>query len=374
MTNATKANTLSCQQYTTPLRSLPEHLDVQFCKALLMIWRLRSPPSGQYLLLPQLIFEIHLQNTPPCDGSSEIFPVPRRKFSCPGEGYFTDPENCRWFFACRDYYGNGTYTQYEFRCPFGLAYDEANGLCNWPWLVEGCGHTGPIPDGYGGVSSGAVPVSVASIAGGGFSQGKAVFGDGSASQDLYGGSSESCEDCGSTELAIGGQGVYNANLGLIVGADQSNERLSYGTFKNTGIPTIPGTGFSGHGSGRQGNNIGSAFGSSSNRRPSKTQGGRRKSSRGQNGQGYNYQEPDNAFNPAEVSGGYAAPNSGSREDHHPDLPLPTKLQVQQLVHQQPPTDLSLLPLQQHLPLDIHILNQLILSPQEPPSKSQSLHQ
>lgn len=62
------------------------------------------------------------------------------------------------------------------------------------------------------------------------------------------------------------------------------------------------------------------------------------------------------------------------EDHHPDLPLPTKLQVQQLVHQQPPTDLSLLPLQQHLPLDIHILNQLILSPQEPPSKSQSLHQ
>jgi len=75
----------------------------------------------------------------PCGGSSEIRPVPMNKFVCPGEGYFADPENCRWFFACRDYAKDGvTFTQYEFRCPFGLLFDEQNLLCNWPWLVPQC--------------------------------------------------------------------------------------------------------------------------------------------------------------------------------------------------------------------------------------------
>lgn len=75
----------------------------------------------------------------PCGGSSEIQPVPTSKFTCPGEGYFADPENCRWFFACRDYTRDGTtFTQYEFRCPFGLVFDAQNLLCNWPWLVPNC--------------------------------------------------------------------------------------------------------------------------------------------------------------------------------------------------------------------------------------------
>lgn len=74
-----------------------------------------------------------------CTGSSEIQPVPSQKFICPGEGYFADPENCRWFFACRDYARDGsTFTQFEFRCPFGLVFDEQNLLCNWPWLVPQC--------------------------------------------------------------------------------------------------------------------------------------------------------------------------------------------------------------------------------------------
>ena len=30
-------------------------------------------------------------------------------------------------------------THYEFRCPFGLAFDEVNLMCNWPWLVPACG-------------------------------------------------------------------------------------------------------------------------------------------------------------------------------------------------------------------------------------------
>jgi len=78
----------------------------------------------------------------PCDGSSEIFPIPKNQYVCPGEGFFVDPENCRWFYACRDHSGDGTYTHYEFRCPFGLAFDEANLRCEWPWLVSGCDNNG----------------------------------------------------------------------------------------------------------------------------------------------------------------------------------------------------------------------------------------
>ena len=77
--------------------------------------------------------------TAPCGGSSEIFPIPRRKFVCPGEGFFADPENCRWFFACKDYIGDGSFTQYEFRCPFGLVFDEREIKCLWPWQVPNCG-------------------------------------------------------------------------------------------------------------------------------------------------------------------------------------------------------------------------------------------
>ena len=51
----------------------------------------------------------------PCDGSSEIFPVPKNDYVCPGEGFFVDPENCRWFYACRDHTGDGNYIHYEFR-------------------------------------------------------------------------------------------------------------------------------------------------------------------------------------------------------------------------------------------------------------------
>ena len=91
----------------------------------------------------------------PCDGSSEIRPIPQSPYVCPGEGYFQDPENCRWFYACMDHRGDGTLTHYEFRCPFGLAFDEAKLICDWPWLVPGCegtpGYARPGPDlGRGG--------------------------------------------------------------------------------------------------------------------------------------------------------------------------------------------------------------------------------
>lgn len=78
-------------------------------------------------------------------GSSEIAPVPRERFVCPHvEGYYADPENCRWFFACLDHIGDGVapLTAYEFRCPFGLVFNEKLLICDWPWLVEGCGGVG----------------------------------------------------------------------------------------------------------------------------------------------------------------------------------------------------------------------------------------
>ncbi|XP_031765202.2 uncharacterized protein LOC113513838 [Galleria mellonella] len=77
-----------------------------------------------------------------CPGSAEIAPVPRTRFICPDkEGYYADPENCRWFFACLDH-GKAPLTAYEFRCPFGLGFDAEKLKCDWPWLVPACGNIG----------------------------------------------------------------------------------------------------------------------------------------------------------------------------------------------------------------------------------------
>jgi len=88
-----------------------------------------------------------------CRGSSEIAPVPRARYNCPRtEGYYADPENCRWFFACLDHARDGLtpLTAYEFRCPFGLVFDEQHLLCQWPWLVDGCGNSGLFVGSYYG--------------------------------------------------------------------------------------------------------------------------------------------------------------------------------------------------------------------------------
>ncbi|KAL0893318.1 hypothetical protein ABMA27_014909 [Loxostege sticticalis] len=81
-----------------------------------------------------------LPHSQACPGSSEIAPVPQTRFICPDqEGYYADPENCRWFFACLDH-GKAPLTAYEFRCPFGLGFDAARLKCDWPWLVPACGN------------------------------------------------------------------------------------------------------------------------------------------------------------------------------------------------------------------------------------------
>lgn len=85
-----------------------------------------------------------LSYSSPCSGSSEIAPVPKQRFICPGEpGYYADPENCRWFFACLDH-GKSPLSAYEFRCPFGLVFDEERLVCEWPWLVPKCGSAGVV--------------------------------------------------------------------------------------------------------------------------------------------------------------------------------------------------------------------------------------
>uniref|UniRef100_A0A2A4JHR1 Chitinase n=1 Tax=Heliothis virescens TaxID=7102 RepID=A0A2A4JHR1_HELVI len=83
-----------------------------------------------------------LPHSQACPGSSEIAPVPRTRFICPEhEGYYADPENCRWFFACLDH-GKSPLTAYEFRCPFGLGFDAEKLKCDWPWVVPACGNIG----------------------------------------------------------------------------------------------------------------------------------------------------------------------------------------------------------------------------------------
>ncbi|KYM96558.1 putative chitinase 3, partial [Cyphomyrmex costatus] len=73
----------------------------------------------------------------PCPGSSEIAPVAPKTFECSQPGYYADPQNCRWFYACMDL-GGEELMAFEFRCPYGLVFDEKKLVCEWPWLVPAC--------------------------------------------------------------------------------------------------------------------------------------------------------------------------------------------------------------------------------------------
>lgn len=177
---------------------------------------------------------------PPCDGSSEIFPVPQLKNVCPSDGFYADPENCRWFFACKDYYGNGTYMQYEFRCPFGLAYDEENGICNWSWLVDSCGDAGIDQQKYQNAQGSIQPIPVNQVAGGFFNgggnRGQAKhFGErGRYSKGLNHDNDETCLECGdSVHLQLEGEGVYDPQRGIIVGHEHSKHENNNGGYTET---------------------------------------------------------------------------------------------------------------------------------------------
>lgn len=122
------------------------------------------------------------------------------------------------------------------RCPFGLAFDEANLRCDWPWLVPACGNVGvgPAYAGAGpalpsraefaksfnpigeGVNSSPFP-SVQSIPS--FESSRTAnppFRRGKAFDDNV--ARDSCENCQSPVLTITGRGQVN-NKGLEVAGD-----------------------------------------------------------------------------------------------------------------------------------------------------------
>ncbi|GFW66259.1 uncharacterized protein TNCV_1711581 [Trichonephila clavipes] len=58
---------------------------------------------------------------------------------CSQEGFFRNPEDCNKFYRCVDFSGEGQeFVRYDFDCPEGLVFDEANSVCNWPSESEPC--------------------------------------------------------------------------------------------------------------------------------------------------------------------------------------------------------------------------------------------
>ncbi|GBP68299.1 Probable chitinase 10 [Eumeta japonica] len=172
-----------------------------------------------------------LQHSQACPGSSEIAPVPQSRFVCPEhEGYYADPENCRWFFACLDH-GKAPLAAYEFRCPFGLGFDAARLQCDWPWLVPACGNIGRYEAeahgfsgavltgaaGFYGKTADAVNVAAHQglISGASLDNLVGIQGGFLSKADAYDGnyvvSQKNIENTG----AFGYQNVHNANLGGI---------------------------------------------------------------------------------------------------------------------------------------------------------------
>nr|XP_022907602.1 putative uncharacterized protein DDB_G0282133 isoform X2 [Onthophagus taurus] len=102
---------------------------------------------------------LNLENTTRCHGSSEI--APKKQFNCPSEvGFYADLSDCRWFYACLDHGLDDHLTAYEFRCPFGLVFDEEKLMCEWPWMVARCSFesTSINIDVYGGNSKESIGI------------------------------------------------------------------------------------------------------------------------------------------------------------------------------------------------------------------------
>ncbi|CAD1472463.1 unnamed protein product, partial [Heterotrigona itama] len=225
----------------------------------------------------------------PCPGSSEIAPVPRVRFECPSKsGYYADPQNPRWFFACVDL-GGPEITAYEFRCPFGLIFDEQKLICEWPWLVPGYSdtaytrseygggyygtgttagtggyYTGALPHGYTGSQSGEGYTVGSTVAtGSGFSGAAGVRGHGSPFGQGIGYSGSAGASHG-TSYSGQGSGVYSGTTGSgYLGAGGAAHGTSYtgqGSGSGySGAGTTHGTSYTGQGSGVYSGATGSGY-------------------------------------------------------------------------------------------------------------------
>ncbi|XP_017763210.1 PREDICTED: mucin-19-like isoform X2 [Eufriesea mexicana] len=213
----------------------------------------------------------------PCPGSSEIAPVARVRFECPAKsGYYADPQNPRWFFACIDL-GGPEIMAYEFRCPFGLIFDEQKLVCEWPWLVVGYSgtdytrsqydnrvygtgstpgtggyYTGGLPHGYTGTAGGGYTVSTGDIghAGVGYTGDHgSAFGQGTAGTGHTGSATGGTSYTG--QLPGGYTGA--TGTGYSGAAGVGGHRTSYGG-QGSGVYTgTTGSGYSGAaGAGSQG--------------------------------------------------------------------------------------------------------------------------
>ncbi|XP_048509565.1 mucin-19-like isoform X3 [Athalia rosae] len=190
----------------------------------------------------------------PCPGSSEIAPVPRSRFRCPARnGYYADPQNCRWFFACYDL-GEPELTAYEFRCPFGLVFDEQKLICEWPWLVSGCGTPGYTRNEYGGSDYGAkLPahgIGFGQGTGYGHDTGTDVAGDGQYGND------------GSSHGGSGAGGYGGSGAGGYDGSGQGGSGAGGYGGSGQGGSGAGGYGGSGQGGSGAGGNAGSGHGGS----------------------------------------------------------------------------------------------------------------
>ncbi|GIY29046.1 hypothetical protein CEXT_373481 [Caerostris extrusa] len=58
---------------------------------------------------------------------------------CNEEGFFRNPDDCGKFYRCVDFNGDGQeFVRYDFDCPEGLYFDQANSVCNWPEQSPAC--------------------------------------------------------------------------------------------------------------------------------------------------------------------------------------------------------------------------------------------
>ncbi|KAG7210149.1 hypothetical protein KM043_011710 [Ampulex compressa] len=219
----------------------------------------------------------------PCPGSSEIAPVNRVRFKCPAKpGYYADPQNCRWFFACIDL-GGPELMAYEFRCPYGLVFDEQKLVCEWPWLVPACSDSGSTytrtdydhknygggssTQGVGGYYTGGLPNGYSGSTDAGYSGGSGGYSTGSFGSGVsgpagvaYGDNKPGAFGRGQTESSgtkysggtAGSDGSgYAGGHGGTVGVDYSGSTAgghgSSGTFGHAGSTTRGQVGYTGSG-------------------------------------------------------------------------------------------------------------------------------